>query len=154
MRAGSSKGFTLIAALFWIAISALGLTAAGHIWSKSAQRERENDLIRIGTLYARAIASYQIASPGADKQFPASLDALLLDTRFVGTVRHLRKRYADPFIPGQPWGLVRNEAGRIVGVFSKSVDAPLVLSELRLEDRVMPQARQYSDWKFLAFPSP
>jgi len=152
-RAGSA-GFTLVATLLLVALVALGLALAGPMWSQQAQRDNERELMRIGTAYAQAIAAYKRASPGSDKQYPATLEALLLDTRFVGTVRHLRKAYTDPINRGQPWGLVRNEGGRIVGVYSLSPTAPLAQGEIRLDDRVLPPARQYADWKFLAIVTP
>ena len=150
MRVGRQRGFGLVAALVVLALVSLGLAATGPVWSQRAQRERERELIGFGLLYAQALAAYKAASPGSDKQYPATLEALALDTRFAGTVRHLRRAYADPLNPGKPWGLVRNTAGRIVGVYSQSVAAPLAQGELRLDDRVLPPARRYADWKFLA----
>ena len=140
--------------LLLLALVALGLAAVGPIWSQQAQRERERDLIRVGTLYAQAIASYRQSSPGSEKLYPLSLESLLLDTRFVGTVRHLRKPYPDPLSPGKPWGVLRDGSGRIVGVYSLSTEVPLAQGEQRLDDRMLPPARRYADWKFLADPKP
>jgi type II secretory pathway pseudopilin PulG len=153
MAPGSHRpalGFTLVAALLLLALLSLGLAVIGPLWSQQSQRERERDLLRVGTLYAQAIAAYQRVSPGSDKQYPATLDVLVLDTRFVGTVRHLRKLYADPMASGQAWGLVRNPAGRIIGVYSQSAAAPLAQGSVALDDRVLPPAQRYADWKFLA----
>lgn len=151
MRRGErQRGYSFVMALLLVALVSLGLGIAGPLWSQQAQRERERDLLRIGSLYAQAIASYRDASPGSLKQYPASLDALLLDTRFVGTMRHLRKAYPDPINPGQPWGLVRDEAGRIAGVYSLSDAVPIARGAVVLDDRTLPEAARYADWKFLA----
>lgn len=152
MRRGEacSRGWTFVAVLLLLALVSLGLAVAGPIWSQQAQRERERELLRIGTLYAHAIARYRDMSPGSLKQYPPSVDALLLDTRFVGTQRHLRKAYADPMNLKGGWGLVRDESGRIVGVHSLSGEPPLAQGAVALDDRVLPPAQRYSEWKFLA----
>jgi type II secretory pathway pseudopilin PulG len=145
-----SRGHTFVAALLLVALVSLGLAVVGPIWSQQAQRERERDLLRIGSLYAQAIANYRNVSPGTLKQYPPSLDALLADSRFVGTMRHLRKAYADPVNPGQPWGLLRDGAGGVMGVYSLSTEAPLTQGSVSLMDGSLPAATRYSDWKFVA----
>lgn len=144
------RGYTFVAVLLLLALVSLGLAFAGPMWSQQMQRERERDLLRIGSLYAQAISHYRDVSPGSEKQYPTSLEALLIDTRFVGTLRHMRKAYADPVNPGKPWGLLRDEAGRLIGVYSLSGEAPLAQGSVALEDRVLPAASRYSEWKFFA----
>ncbi|MCI4429558.1 MAG: type II secretion system protein [Burkholderiales bacterium] len=145
-----AKGYTLVAVLVLLAIVALGLAAVGPIWSQEAQRERERELIRIGKTYASALSSYRAASPGSLKQFPASLEELLLDTRFFGAMHHMRKLYGDPVNPTKPWGLILDETGRIVGVHSLSEEMPLAD---RLGQTLVPvqaSVRRYSELKFIA----
>ena len=161
-RRTAQGGYTLVVVLLLLALVSLGLAQAGPLWSQQVRREREQELLRIGRLYALALASYREASPGSLKQFPDRLDALLRDTRFVGTVRHLRMLYPDPVNPGQPWGLVRDDGGRVVGVRSLSSDAPLAARPVLPGGRPLlagpqayPQAaQQYKDWIFLAPPAP
>jgi prepilin-type N-terminal cleavage/methylation domain-containing protein len=141
-------GYTLVAALVLLALCMTGLAVAGPMWSQQVRREREQELIRVGTRYAQALASYRDSSPGSLKQFPLRLNDLLVDTRFVGVARHMRKLYADPVSPGQPWGLVQDIEGRITGVFSLSGDAPLAEREIDIGVAVLPIAKRYSDWKF------
>jgi type II secretory pathway pseudopilin PulG len=150
MRRGEPGGYSFVAVLVLLAIVSFGLAFIGPLWSQQAQREREQELLRIGTLYARALANYRDSSPGSAKQYPASLDALLVDTRFVGVVRHLREPYPDPVNAGQAWGLLRNEAGCIVGVHSLSTAAPLAQGAVAPDGTAMPAATQYSQWKFIA----
>jgi type II secretory pathway pseudopilin PulG len=145
---GTARGFTFVWALAAMAIVSIGLAQVGPLWADRAQRVRETELIRIGTLYAHALAQYKAASPGTLKQYPASLDALLSDSRFLGTQRYLRKLYGDPMRPGQPWGLIRNDDGRITGVYSSSTDVPLRREPLDLGVTWLPAARRYADWRF------
>jgi type II secretory pathway pseudopilin PulG len=150
MRAGEQRGFTLVAALVLLALCMLGLSVAGPLWSQRVQRDREQDLLRIGTLYAQAIEDYHDLSPGSQKQYPPRLDVLLSDTRYVGARRYLRQLYPDPVDPGQPWGLVLDSEQRIVGVYSRSEKAPIAEGALDLGPVQLPPARHYADWKFIA----
>jgi type II secretory pathway pseudopilin PulG len=145
-------GFTLVWVLAAIAILSVGLAAIGPQWADQAQRAREQDLLRVGQLYAQALAHYRAVSPGSLKQYPSDLQQLLLDNRFVGTQRHLRKLYPDPLDPLRPWGLVRGPDGRILGVFSQSADTPLRRESLDLEGLILPTTQRYDEWKFIARP--
>jgi type II secretory pathway pseudopilin PulG len=142
------RGTSFVAVLVLLAICMLGLAIAGPLWSQQIKREREQELLRIGALYAQAIAGYRDASPGSLKQYPERLEALLLDTRFVGVMRHLRKLHADPVNPGQDWGLVLDPDQRVIGVYSRSEVAPIAEGPIDLGSVVLAPARRYSDWKF------
>jgi type II secretory pathway pseudopilin PulG len=155
MRAGrpangsSERGFTYVWVMTAVAILGVGLAAVGPLWSDAVKREREQELLRIGQIYAQAIGSYYRSSPGSQKRYPPSLEALLLDTRFVGTYRHLRRLYTDPLKPSQAWSVIRAADGGVLGVFSQSVDAPLRREPLDLGITVLPAASKYSDWQFV-----
>jgi len=146
---GRQRGFTYVWVMVAVAILGIGLAAIGPAWADAAKREREQELLRIGRIYAQAIASYHRSSPGSEKRFPPSLEALLLDTRFVGTYRHLRRLYADPMKAGQAWGIVRAPDGSVRGVYSQSADQPLRSEPLDLEVTVLPAATRYSEWQFV-----
>jgi type II secretory pathway pseudopilin PulG len=146
----ANGGFTLLAVLAWIGLASIGLSIVGPLWSQQSQRERERELVRVGEQFVLAIEAYRAASPGSEKQFPPSLEALTVDNRFAGTVRHLRRVYADPVNPSQPMGLIRNPTGRIVGVYSQSRAQPLAQAGMTWRLGRLPPASQYSDWKFLA----
>lgn len=145
-------GFTLVWVLAAIAILSVGLAALGPQWADEAQRAREQDLLRVGQLYAQAIARYQALSPGSLKQYPSDLQQLLLDNRFAGTQRHLRKLYPDPLDPSRPWGIIRGPDGGILGVFSQSAAMPLRRTALDLDGLVLAPATRYDEWKFIARP--
>jgi len=150
MRAGSQRGYSFVAVLALLALCMLGLSIAGPMWSQQVRREREQELLRIGNLYAQAIADYYHSSPGSLKQYPQRLEQLLVDTRYVGMRRYLRTLYPDPVNPGQPWGLVLDAQQRIVGVYSRSEQAPVAEGPLQLQATELAAARRYADWKFVA----
>lgn len=149
-RQSNQQGFSYVAVLAMVALMGLGLAAIGPLWAEEARREREDDLLRIGRLYAEAIARYQKAAPGSAKRYPPTLEVLLMDTRFAGTVRHMRTLYADPLEPSRPWGLLRDAEGGIRGVYSQSEAAPLRTVALQLGSFTLAPAARYSDWQFVA----
>ena len=67
MRSGerTARGFTYVWMLAALVIFSIGLAVVGPLWADQAKREREQDLLRVGQLYAQAIASYYAASPGS-----------------------------------------------------------------------------------------
>jgi type II secretory pathway pseudopilin PulG len=154
MRRGEPRegGFTLPGLLVAVTVMLLGLQSAAFVWSQQEQRERERELLRVGGLYAEAIERYRDMSPGSVKTYPAQLQELLLDTRFVGTVRHLRRLYDDPVQPGRVLESVLNAEGRIVGVRSTSTAAPIARAPTDLRGESLPAALAYSQWQFLARP--
>lgn len=145
-----AAGFTYIAVLAVLLLVSLGLAQIGPAWADAVQREREQQLLRIGALYVQAIASYHQAAPGSLKQFPPSLEALVWDERHLGVRRHLRRVYTDPMRPGQPLGLLRGDEGTIRGVYSTSADPPLRQASVDIPGgRALPAgARSYRDWVF------
>jgi type II secretory pathway pseudopilin PulG len=150
VRLHPQRGFTLLWLLAAVALVGAALAKIGPMWAQQAQRERETELLRVGALYAQALQSYRVMSPGSLKTPPRELSALLEDPRFVGTVRHLRKLYADPFAPSQSWGLLRNADGTIRGVHSTSQETPLRTESLRLPGlQPLPAATRYADWHFI-----
>lgn len=146
----SARGFTFVAVLVLLTVLMLGAAVAGPLWAHQARREREQELLRLGATYARAIASYRAFSPGSPKQYPQELTQLTMDTRFIGTIRHMRALYSDPTQPGVPWALIKDARGQIIGVRSQSQAMPLTQGPVDLGDVVLAPATRYSDWQFLA----
>ena len=142
------SGFTYVWMLATVAILGVGLAALGELWSAAVQREREDELIRVGVAYANAIASYHRMSPGSVRQFPTSLEALLLDDRYPMPQRHLRRLYPDPTDPQRALGLVRDGSDRIRAVYSLSAGQPWRRVESVVGGVTLPAASSYSEWKF------
>lgn len=153
-RTGTQHGFTYVAVLAILALLGVALAAIGTRWADRVQREREQDLLRVGQLYAQAILAYHRGSPGSDKTWPKSLEDLLLDPRMLGTVRYLRAPYGDPMVPGQPFGIVRAADDTIRGVYSTSAATPFQQGRVDLGVTVLAPAQHYSDWQFIPKANP
>src|SRR5690606_4138073 len=114
----------------------------------AAQRDREQELLFIGTAYVNALERYRRVSPGAP-QYPVKLEALLADPRFPQVQRHLRRLYADPITRSNDWGLLRGPNNGIVGLYSKSDQKPLKKAGFPRRFDHFTGATRYSDWRFI-----
>lgn len=135
------RGYSYLAVLFLVALTAAGLAALGQAWSTAAQREKERELAFRGGEIARAIAAYARASPQPPAQYPKRLEDLLSDERGFKPRHHLRRLYADPFTGEADWELLP-EAGqpdRFSAVRSRS-EQPL-LREFAPDGSAVRQAR-------------
>lgn len=121
------RGYSYLAVLFLVALTAAALAALGQAWSTAAQRERERELLFRGGEIARAIAAYAQATPNPPQQYPRSLDDLLSDPRGLRPRRHLRRAYEDPFTGKPDWELVAEpgQPGAFSAVRSRSAHALL-----------------------------
>lgn len=141
----SQRGYSYLAVLFLVALTAAGLARLGQAWGTAAQREREQELEFRGNEIAAAIASYQRAAVTEPAPYPTTLQDLLRDDRGPQMRHHLRRLYADP-LTGQPdWVLVPDPANpaRFRAVHSRS-DAALLR---RFTPDGQPLAKA-SDWVF------
>jgi type II secretory pathway pseudopilin PulG len=141
-------GYTILAAIFAIAILAAGVSEVGQSISQSVRRDNEQQLLMIGLSYARAIDSYRGHATGKQITNPRTLDDLLHDRRFIGVVRHLRRPYGDPVSGGAAFGLMRDGSGNIEGVYSTSSEMPFRSTAADLGLVKLPAAQRYSEWKF------
>ena len=103
----TDKGFIYIWALFSVAIFGIALAGAGQVWQTKAQREKERELLFVGEQFQKAIMSYYNDASTGLKQYPESLQDLLLDSRSSTPKRHLRKIFLDPMTNSYEWGLVK-----------------------------------------------
>jgi hypothetical protein len=141
-------GFSWLFVLFLLAAASAATAVVAQRWADQSSREKERQLLRIGDAYARALAEYRASSPGSDKRFPQSLEQLVLDTRFVGTRRHLRMLYVDPVTGQADWVLLRDARGDIMGLHSKSEKRPWARVPMKLEFTDLGAAERYVDWIF------
>ena len=142
-----------MAMLVVVALISIGLAVAGPLWSQRVRRDHERDLLRVGALYAQALADYRDQSPGSDKRYPMTLAQLLNDDRSIRATRYLRRLYPDPVAPTSEWGLIRDDRGAIEGVFSQSSDAPIAGGPQVVGALTLAPAARYSDWRFIAPPA-
>jgi type II secretory pathway pseudopilin PulG len=150
-RAG---GFTYLGLLFAVVLLGLAVATAGTLWTVTARRDREAQLLWTGSQYQRAIESYFLRGPAGDRQFPATLDDLLEDRRGPVMLRHLRRLYPDPITGSSDWDLDRMADGSIFGVRSAAQGRPLKQGGFRPEHAPFEGAECYCDWVFDFVPPP
>src|SRR6185295_8196858 len=107
-----NRGFTYIAVLLATAILTAGVGLAIEAWHTTLRRDREADLLHIGTQYQRAIMLYYEGSPTGRPRYPRELTDLVRDERYPTTRRYLRKIYPDP-VSGTEWGIMKAPDGGI-----------------------------------------
>jgi type II secretory pathway pseudopilin PulG len=141
-------GFTYIGLLVAVVILGLMLTAASRVWSLTEQRERETQLLFIGDEFRAAIARYFAFG----HRYPQSLQELLDDQRSPVPRRYLRRLYRDPMMGDTDWTLVPAPGGGIMGVASKSKQAPIKRAGFSLVDFAFKGADCYCLWQFVYQP--
>ncbi|MFJ1337401.1 type II secretion system protein [Pseudomonas caricapapayae] len=151
MPSGSAAeaGFTYLGVLLLIAVTGIALGSSATLWSTQSLRERERELLWVGSQYAQALRSYYRSSPGV-AQYPQTLDELLEDPRYPNVKRHLRQLYPDPITGSEDWGLVHSIDGRITGVYSQSEQQPLKRTGFAAQWSDFDGLEHYSDWQFVA----
>jgi hypothetical protein len=135
--------------LAFVAILGIGLSATGVVFHQQAQREKEAQLLFVGAEIRRAIGLYYELSPGTVKQFPRTLDDLLLDRRYPGVQRYLRRIYVDPMTGTQDWILMSAPDGGINGVHSASAGRPLKTGNFPAGDEDFKDKASYTGWQFV-----
>ena len=147
-KPSGQDGFTYLGVLFLIMVMGMGLASAGELWATAARRDREHQLLWVGTQYAQALRSYYRSSPGL-AQYPKELADLLEDQRFPEAKHHLRQLYPDPIGQGE-WVLQRGFDGRITGLNSPSTELPLKQADFPTQWSDFDGMQRYSDWQFVA----
>jgi type II secretory pathway pseudopilin PulG len=152
------QGFGYVFLLVLIAV--LGGVSAyaleeGQLMSR---RQAEQELLSVGRSFEEAQYSYSGVRPSEPNSGPlpgvltatgpAQLEDLLKDPRVPGVRRHLRKIYPDPLTGKTEWGLVRNQAGHIVGIHSLSTGTPIKKSGFDARYAHFGEAERYQDWRF------
>lgn len=145
------RGFTYLGLMIIVAVMGMGLASLGTIYSHTAQREKEAELLFVGEQFRDAIRSYYVKSPGGSV-YPKKLDELLEDRRFPMPVRHLRRIYADPITGTSQWGLVEAPGGGIMGVYSRSEDKPIKSGNFSPKQQAFEDAENYTKWTFTYSP--
>lgn len=143
-----SRGVGLLLVLMMLALATAGAALVAQKWSEQASREKEQELLYIGNVFAKALSSYRAATPAGAQAAPPTLQHLLQDERSGITRRHLRKLYADPITGKADWVLRRDAQGGIVGIGSRSQQAPWRRIPQQLEYTDLPAATRYAEWIF------
>jgi type II secretory pathway pseudopilin PulG len=148
----AEKGFTYLGIMIIVMVMGMGLAAFGTIYSQTAQRDKEAELLFVGEQFRSAIESYYLKSPGA-RAYPKKLEDLVEDKRFPMPMRHLRRIYPDPITGSTDWGLVEMPGnGGIMGVFSKSEEKPIKQANFSVKQAAFEDAESYTKWTFTYSP--
>jgi type II secretory pathway pseudopilin PulG len=147
-----ASGFAYV--LLLIAISVIGVVASAslHMGSQMARRDAEQSLLSIGREFEQALRAYaavptNAASP-VTARGPRTLEELLKDPRTPSTRRYLRQIYADPLTGRDAWGLAKDPAGFIVGVYSLADGKPIKQTGFEPSQAGFEEAETYAAWVF------
>ena len=147
-------GFTYIGLLILIALLGIGLAFAGQVWHTAATREKERELLFIGTEFQRALALYAARHANLPDRYPKALEDLVEDRSQNPPQRYLRRIYLDPLTGNTQWGLERDARRGIVAVYSLAVGTPLKQAGFPSRFAEFADATSYAGWKFVAREAP
>lgn len=146
------QGFSYVVVMFAVAILSIVSVRALETTLTAERRDKEAELLWRGLAYRDAIREYYLNSPGSAQAYPKALSDLLYDSRFTVPRRPLRKLYRDPMTDDGQWELLRNEAGKLIGVRSRSTLKPFKQGGFAEDLAGFADAAHYSDWKFVYQP--
>jgi type II secretory pathway pseudopilin PulG len=148
MTVVTQRGFTYLGLLMAVVVMGLMLTVVGRVWSTTAQREREKQLLFVGHEFRNAFAGYFAHGRG----YPQSLQDLLGDPNSDLPRRYLRRLYPDPMTGSTDWDLITAPGGGIMGIASKSNLVPMKRANFDLPDAAFTEAQCYCAWQFVYVP--
>jgi len=143
----NSKGFTLVGLAVIIAIMGVVLATVARVHSTIVKRDMEEELLFRGNEIKDAIDAYFKRG----SVYPLNFEELLKDPRGATPRRYLRKLYKDPITNGE-WDIIKDKAGRILGVRSKSDKEPLKKANFPEEYKAFEGKTKYSEWEFVSKP--
>jgi type II secretory pathway pseudopilin PulG len=147
----TQEGFAYV--LLLIAVAVIGIVAGNSLslGSLVSRHHAEQSLLAIGGEYEAALRSYSgigAALNAPNSRGPRSLEDLLKDPRSPSIRRHLRQVYADPLTGKEEWGLVKDSAGFIVGIYSMAEGQPIKRSGFEARQAHFEDAPNYRAWIF------
>lgn len=99
MRRRGESGYVLIGVLVFMTLMMIAVAAVAPRIGTAIKRDRENELVRRGNQYVRAIQLYYRKYG----RFPANVEQL----ENTNNIRFLRRRYIDPITGKDEWRLIR-----------------------------------------------
>lgn len=153
-----SNGFAYVMLLIVVAVLSVFAAGSLQLGSQLSRQDAEQALLDVGGEFQRALYSYTgttgtaVAGGGnaaaVSAKGPRTLEELLRDGRTASTKRHLRQLYADPMTGSAQWGVVKDPAGFILGVYSKSSERPVKQTNFDVTQAHFEDAESYSKWIF------
>ena len=98
IRRPSENGFTMMVAIFLLALFTLAMAVAAPEMAKQIQLDREHETMERGKQYVRAIQLYYRKFHA----YPPSVDALVN----TADIRFLRQKYTDPLTGKNDWRMI------------------------------------------------
>jgi type II secretory pathway pseudopilin PulG len=142
-------GMVLLTVMLFILLTTLIASSLVQLHQTQMQREKEEQLLFVGSQFRRAIASYYgTVPPNGIRALPQSLEVLVNDYRFPQPRQHLRRIYLDPMTDLTNWQLIR-ESGGIIGVRSSSEKSTFKKHGFAKEYRHFEGSDHYYDWSFV-----
>lgn len=136
----------------WMLLSLLFLSLGIGQWSINyatlKQREKEEELLKIGLMYRKAIYQYYQNSPGGVKTYPEKLEDLLRDPRYLEVKRYLRKLEKDP-MTSKDFLIIKNRENQIIGIYSSSLQKIIKKTRFLPSLEKFEKVEKYQDWKFM-----
>ena len=143
----SSAGFTYLAALMIVIIMGIMLGVAGQSWKMIMDREREAELLWVGTQYREAMLHWRNFRHGGGAMPLGDIKHLAQDPRSLQNVKHLRKLYPDP-ITGKEWKIIKDPQKGILGIASSSDKEPIKQANFPADYTQFEGKKKYSEWEF------
>ena len=153
-RVARQRGYILIVTMFMAFMVAVLMIALSRWWQAEARREKERELLWVGSQFRTALAGYAAATPVGGNPRPGALTDLLRDDRGGTVRRHLRRLYMDPITASDAWGIVQAEDGTVLAVHSRSALHPLPADGSSPRFHRFAGTTRYSEWQFGVFPVP
>ncbi|ENW93018.1 hypothetical protein [Acinetobacter dispersus] len=142
----SQRGITYLWMLFFVFLLSLGLGKSLEVFSLMEQRQKEQELLYVGKIYQEAIKQYYLSGQEENK-YPAHLEDLLKDSRYIVTRRYIRQLYSDP-LTNQDFLPIFSAEGGICGVKSRSIKKPVKTFFKEDELQIFTDAKSYQQWEF------
>jgi type II secretory pathway pseudopilin PulG len=140
------RGATYLFVMLAVVLMGISVSVAAKQWKAVVQREQEAELLARGIEIQNALAAYS-AQQKKGRVFPGEIYPLTLEELTKQPKPVLRKAYQDP-ITGGDWEYVRDPAGRIKGVKSKSTATPFKEHDFPPALRHFEGLTSYNAWVF------
>jgi len=144
------RGATYLFVMLAVVLMGISVTVAAKQWKAVVQRDQEAELLARGIEIQNAIAAYS-GQQKKGRVVPGEIYPLTLEELTKQPKPVLRKAYQDP-ITGGDWEYMRDPAGRIKGVKSKSTAQPFKEHDFPPALRHFEGLASYNAWVF-QFPN-
>ncbi|BCL76051.1 type II secretion system pseudopilin TklG [Jeongeupia sp. HS-3] len=144
-------GYAYLWVLMMVLVMGIYLGLVGEAWQNRLQREREQELLRVGDEIRLAIKNYNAITTAGGTQYPKRLQDLVQDPRVPFARRFLRRAYKDP-LTGEDWAYIGAPGGGFMGVYSKSPKLPLKQNNFPRQFANFADKKSFADWQFASWP--